>query len=39
MTLEEFNDLQYHENIESMHKRTDFELSGQIKNPGIWEKI
>jgi len=39
MTIENYNDLQYNENIESMEHRTKDQIDGKIKNPSLYEKL
>ena len=39
MTLDQFNDLQYQENLDSMEKRTYDEIKGTIKKPSIFSVI
>lgn len=39
MTIDEYNDLQYNENIESMEQRTQDEIDGKIKYPSFFDKL
>ena len=39
MTIEQYNDIQYNANIESMELRTHDEISGKLKYPSAFQKI
>lgn len=38
MTIDQYNDIQYNANIESMELRTHDEISGKLKYPSAFQK-